>query len=93
MYDVIGCITAVPKVWYMYMYTYIHYGFEFLITRDLLLCLYTLNGCYIVAGDVSFSPTLHGASKPPVTITVVDNLEIFTYVGRECVCECVMVCV
>ena len=62
-----------------------------LITWDLLLCLYTLDRCHIVAGDVSFSSSLDGASKPPITITVVDNLKILTC-SRVCVCVCVCVC-
>ena len=58
------------------------------MTRDLLLCLYTLNGCYIVAGDIAFSSSLEGACIPPVTITVVDNLKVLTC-RRVCVCVCV----
>ena len=42
--------------------------------ENLLLCLYTLEGGDIVAGNVALLAGLEGASKPPITVTVVNDL-------------------
>ena len=48
----------------------------------LLVGLYAGECSYIVAGDVSLSACLEGPSQPPVAVTVVDYLEIFTCRGE-----------
>ena len=51
--------------------------------NDLLHGLHTLDWSHIVTGDVAFFATLDGAGIPPVTITVVDNLQSVTCEGED----------